>query len=65
MNVEGSDVKATSESNATKNDILFLILMRFVTPYLHTMNMLAHALHYCKGDECESSDDDEPSTMYT
>ena len=24
-----------------------------------------HALHYCKGDECESDEDETPSTMYS
>ena len=27
------------------------------------LSMVAHALHHCKTDECES--DDEPSTMYS
>ena len=24
-----------------------------------------HSLHYCKGDECESDEDETPSTMYS
>eukprot|EP01046_Picozoa_sp_COSAG06_P031686 COSAG06_NODE_3106_length_5852_cov_6.243177_1_plen_44_part_00 len=39
MNVEGSNVKVV-QLNAIKNDIL--LLARFVTPCLHTMNMLAN-----------------------
>ncbi len=28
------------------------------------LSMVAHALHHCKTNECES-EDDEPSTMYS
>ena len=28
------------------------------------LSIVAHALHHCKTDECDS-DDDEPSTMYS
>ena len=28
------------------------------------MSAMAHAMHYCRGDERES-DDDEPNTMYS
>eukprot|EP01043_Picozoa_sp_COSAG02_P019638 COSAG02_NODE_953_length_15689_cov_112.180564_9_plen_68_part_00 len=28
------------------------------------LSMVAHAMHYCGGDECET-DDDEPNTMYS
>ena len=28
------------------------------------LSVVAHTMHYCGGDECES-DDDEPNTMYS
>ena len=28
------------------------------------LSVVAHTMHYCRGDECES-DDDEPNTMYS
>ena len=29
------------------------------------LSAAAHAICYCKGGECESDDEDEPSTMYS
>ena len=29
------------------------------------LSVVAHAMWYCATDECDSSDDDEPSTMYS
>lgn len=29
------------------------------------LSVVAHAMRYCATDECDSSDDDEPSTMYS
>ena len=29
------------------------------------LSVAAHAIRYCKGGECESDDEDEPSTMYS
>jgi hypothetical protein len=29
------------------------------------MSAVAHAMHYCGGDECDSDDEEEPSTMYS
>ena len=29
------------------------------------VSAVAHAMRYCTTDECDSSDDDEPSTMYS
>ena len=29
------------------------------------LSAVAHAMRYCTTDECDSSDDDEPSTMYS
>jgi len=29
------------------------------------LSVVAHAMWYCATNECDSSDDDEPSTMYS
>ena len=29
------------------------------------MSAVAHAMHYCGGDDCESDEDETPSTMYS
>ena len=29
------------------------------------LSVAAHAIRYYKGDECESDEEDEPSTMYS
>ena len=29
------------------------------------LSALVHAMHYCKGDECDSDEDETPSTMYS
>ena len=29
------------------------------------MSAVAHAMHYCGVDGCESDDEDQPSTMYS
>ena len=29
------------------------------------VSAIVNALHYCKGDECESDEDETPNTMYS
>ena len=52
-------------SSRNKAVCAFLLVPRPRGWLLLLVSATVHALHYCKGDECESDEDETPSTMYS